>query len=118
MKYNSMENLAKIMRLLGDDNRLAIVISIGKESLPVTGIVQATGLSQTLVSFHLRQLRDAKIVKTRRNGPFIYYSLTERRLLDNLNELSKSANSGEGVLDNVPEVIPHKRFNRKKGQGV
>jgi DNA-binding transcriptional ArsR family regulator len=115
MKHNGMENLAKTLRLLGDDNRLAIIISIGKETLPVTGIVQATGLSQTLVSFHLKQLRDAKIVKTRRNGPFIYYSLTERALLDNLNKLSQSVNSGEKVLE---EAIPHKRFSKQRRQKV
>jgi len=115
MKNNGIENLAKTLRLLGDTNRLAIVVSIGKETLSVTGIMQATGLSQTLVSFHLKQLRDAKMVKTRRNGPFIYYSLTELTLLDSLNQLSQLVNSGEKVLE---EAIPNKRFTKQRRQRV
>lgn len=88
-----MEKLAKILKVLGDPNRLGIVMSIGKDSCSVTEIINATRLSQTLVSFHLRALRNAQIVKTRRNGPFIYYSLSEPTLIDNLNELSQKIDS-------------------------
>ncbi|MCG2775756.1 MAG: metalloregulator ArsR/SmtB family transcription factor [Desulfobacterales bacterium] len=88
-----MEKLEKILKVLGDPNRLGIVMSIGKDSCSVTEIINATRLSQTLVSFHLRALRNAQIVKTRRNGPFIYYSLSEPTLIDNLNELSQKIDS-------------------------
>jgi DNA-binding transcriptional ArsR family regulator len=88
-----VEKLAKILKVLGDPNRLGIVMSIGKDSCSVTEIINATRLSQTLVSFHLRALRNAQIVKTRRNGPFIYYSLSEPTLIDNLNELSQKIDS-------------------------
>ncbi|MBI5641209.1 MAG: helix-turn-helix transcriptional regulator [Nitrospirae bacterium] len=88
----SMESLAKILKALGDANRLGIISSIGKEARSVTEIIDATGLSQTLVSFHLRVLRDAGIVKTERDGPFIYYSLSEPVLLDIIAELSNKIN--------------------------
>lgn len=92
---NGTEKLAKTFKALGDTNRLGIVLCIGKEALSVTEIINATGLSQTLVSFHLRALRDSEIVTTKRDGPFIYYSLSEPALLDILIGLSNSFNSGK-----------------------
>ncbi|HDZ88756.1 MAG TPA: ArsR family transcriptional regulator, partial [Nitrospirae bacterium] len=56
MINNLPEQLARIFKVLGDTNRLGIVMAIGKGSHSVTEIINATGLSQTLVSFHLRVL--------------------------------------------------------------
>lgn len=70
-------------------------MSIGRESRSVTEIIDATGLSQTLVSFHLRALRTAGIVRTERAGPFIYYSLSRPVLLEILTELSNTINAGK-----------------------
>ena len=83
-----MKKLAQFIKILGDTNRLSIIGSIGTKARSVTEIINDTGLSQTLVSFHLRNLRDAGIVTTRRDGPFIYYSLTNLSLIDILDELA------------------------------
>lgn len=83
-----VDQLSRMLKVLGDANRLGILMSIGKDSLSVTEIIHETGLSQTLVSFHLRALRAAGIVSTRRDGPFIYYSLTDTALLDVLKALA------------------------------
>lgn len=96
------EKLAKIFKVLGDPNRLNIVLSIGRDSRSVTEIIDATELSQTLVSFHLKALRDAAIVRTERNGPFIYYSLTESSLMDILDNLARTAASLELIGTKVP----------------
>ncbi len=86
-----MKKLAQFIKILGDANRLAIIRAIGKEALSVSEIIQATNLSQTLVSFHLRALRSSEIVKIRREGPFIYNSLAMPELVDLLDELSQLA---------------------------
>ena len=83
-----MKNLVKILKSLSDLNRLRIVSAIGKSSISVSEIIHATELPQTLVSFHLKTLRNAEVVKTKRNGPFIYYSLSSPNLIDILNDLS------------------------------
>ncbi len=88
-----IEKLSRILKVLGDSSRLSIVMSIGNYSLSVTEIINVTGLSQTLVSFHLRTLREAGIVKPKRDGPFIYYSLSDRSIMDVLNDLSHLKNS-------------------------
>lgn len=90
---SGIEKLAKIFKVLGDYNRLGIVMVINKASRTVTEIINATGMSQTLVSFHLRALRKAEVVTTRREGPFIYYSLTNPSLMDSLDNLSHIINT-------------------------
>jgi DNA-binding transcriptional ArsR family regulator len=80
-------------------------MAIGKESLSVTELVRTTGLSQTLISFHLRIMREADIVRTERNGPFIYYSLSDRSLLGILSALfqTQSLNDKEPDKNRKPE---------------
>ncbi len=89
--HSDIEKIANILKVLGDPNRLSIVMAIGKDSRSVTEIINDTGLSQTLVSFHLKVLRNAVIAKTERNGPFIYYGLTDPGLMDILDDLSRTA---------------------------
>jgi len=47
--------------------------------------VKATKLSQPLVSHHLRVLKENRILETRRNGPFIYYYIKDKKILDAIN---------------------------------
>jgi len=86
-----MKQLAQFVKVLGDSNRLSIIRAIGNDARSVTEIITSTGLSQTLVSFHLQNLRDAGVVNTRREGPFIYYSLSDLNLLDVLETLAVMA---------------------------
>ena len=84
-----MKELAHFIKVLGDANRLAIIHAVGQSARSVTEIIKETGLSQTLVSFHLRVMREKGIVTTRRDGPFIYYSLTAPELYDLIGDLSR-----------------------------
>jgi len=82
----SIKNLSELFKLLAEPNRLKILCSLGLECRPVSDIIEATGLSQTNVSFHLRTLREAGVVRPERRGAFIYYCLPDPellRLLDN-----------------------------------
>ena len=82
------QELARFFKVLGDANRLGIVLTVGLGNRSVSEIIDSTGISQTLVSFHLKVLREARIVKTVRRGPFIFYSLAEPSLLGLLADLS------------------------------
>ena len=107
----AIEKLAGIFKVLGDPNRLGIVMSIGKGSRSVTEIIRITGLSQTLISFHLRALRNVELVKTKRSGPFIYYSLSDPALLDILVGLSTSKGLEERE---TPEFIPDRGLEKQR----
>ena len=74
--------LQYLFQTLGDANRLRILRAIGEETKTVGQIAGETGISQPLVSHHLRILRERQLVTSSRKGPFIHYTLTDRRLLD------------------------------------
>ncbi|MFZ2198974.1 MAG: metalloregulator ArsR/SmtB family transcription factor [Thermodesulfovibrionales bacterium] len=112
---DTTERLARLLKVLGDTTRLGIALSIGRESRSVTEIVNASGLSQTLVSFHLRIMREANVVRTERNGPFIYYSLSDPSLLEVLAELSRTVNGKRLPTEKIPESEP-KRTAKLKGR--
>lgn len=87
--YNDLpvKDLAYLFKLLAEPNRLRILFSMGLECVPVSAIVAKTGLTQTNVSFHLRALREAGLVKGERNGSFVFYCLYDTRLLELLSDL-------------------------------
>lgn len=87
--------LQHLFQTLGEANRLKIIKFIGKKEQSVSEIVEATGLSQPLVSHHLRILRERDILHTKRNGPFIYYKLKNGKLLDALGMFLEIASSAE-----------------------
>ncbi len=65
------EAVEKFLKLIGDSSRLKILYGIGTGEKTVSEIIAATGLAQTLVSFHLKLLRERGIVDlTRNGGPF------------------------------------------------
>jgi DNA-binding transcriptional ArsR family regulator len=68
-----------------------IIQFIGKQSRSVSEIAAAVKLSQQLASHHLKVLREHKILKTRREGPFIYYELNDLRILDALGVFAEIA---------------------------
>jgi DNA-binding transcriptional ArsR family regulator len=91
LRDEHFQTVAFLARSLSDENRLRIIlcVSCGKKS--VSSIVEALGLSQPLVSHHLKELKRSLLVKIERNGPFIYYELVDDRILDVLRTLSTVA---------------------------
>ena len=75
---------ARIFKALAETNRLRILHTIGDGELTVSQIARSGDISQPLVSHHLRALREAGILQTRREGPFVYHSLADPGLLRRL----------------------------------
>ena len=71
-------NLHKISRLFkasSDRTRLRILNLLAQEKLCVCEIMRTLDLPQTKISRHLAYLRKANLVKTRRKGQMVFYSL-------------------------------------------
>ena len=64
-------------RALGDETRLRVLELLGTGEKTVADLIHATELGQSLVSHHLRTLRDAGLVTTRRQGRWIFYSISK-----------------------------------------
>jgi DNA-binding transcriptional ArsR family regulator len=76
------QTVSFLAKSLSDENRLRILLCISSGKKSVGGIVEELGLSQPLVSHHLKELKRSLLVRIERSGPFIYYELSDPRILD------------------------------------
>jgi len=67
-------------RALGDETRLRILEALAGSERCVSDLMDALGLGQSLVSHHLRALREAGLVTVRRDGRRINYTIAESAL--------------------------------------
>lgn len=93
-KVNSVRNkmladedlvkLSEIFKILGEPARLKIIFSLFIiEELCVCDIAAISGISQSAISHHLRVFRNMDLVKYRKEGKIVYYSL-KNKVLKNL----------------------------------
>lgn len=68
---------AQLFKVLGSEPRLELLRMIGQEPRTVGALADATGLSQPLVSQHLRTLRQAGLLAWRRSGKEVTYRLAD-----------------------------------------
>ncbi len=83
-----MKELLSVFKALSHETRLRIVKLLANGELCVCHIVAAVDMSQSRISFHLKILKDAGIVKDRREGKWMHYRLNESDLLKRLLFLS------------------------------
>ena len=69
--------LADIFKVFGDTTRIRILYALMESEMCVCGIAEALGLTQSAVSHQLRNLKQARLVKFRREGKAIFYSLDD-----------------------------------------
>ncbi len=86
---DQFEKLQEYFQILGDARRLRIINFIGKQERTVSEIINETGLSQPLVSHHLKVLKNNQIVVTKREGAFILYKLKDIKFLNILGVLTE-----------------------------
>ena len=75
-----MNELATIFKALSDGTRLRIVKLLEKGELCVCDIVAALDMVQPKISFHLSTLKEAGLIKDRKQGKWTHYSLNEADL--------------------------------------
>jgi DNA-binding transcriptional ArsR family regulator len=92
---NDLRNLQMVFQTLADYNRLGIIKFICEKECSVGEIVKETKLSQPLVSHHLRVLKENGILETKRNGPFIYYFIRDKKILSAINMFLEIFNNSE-----------------------
>ncbi|MEW5948205.1 MAG: ArsR/SmtB-type metalloregulator TsoR [Thermodesulfobacteriota bacterium] len=80
--------LSAICKALSDENRLRILMAISREKKSVSQIVEELGLSQPLVSHHLKELRRNLLLKVERSGPFVYYEIADGEVLQIIKKLN------------------------------
>lgn len=76
----SLYDLAELFKMFGDSTRVKILFALFESELCVGDIAQILNLSQSSVSHQLRILKDSKLVKFRRDGKIIFYSLADEHV--------------------------------------
>ena len=78
-------DLAELFKVFGDSTRSKILYALFEAEMCVCDIALLLGLSQSAISHQLRVLKSAKLVKYRREGKTVFYSLADdhvRRIID------------------------------------
>ncbi|MCB2183086.1 MAG: metalloregulator ArsR/SmtB family transcription factor [Desulfobulbaceae bacterium] len=85
----NLQTLVYLAKCLADENRLRILFCVSKEKKSVSTIVEELQLSQPLISHHLKELKRSLLVTVERSGPFVYYELSDERILSILGKLNE-----------------------------
>ena len=70
-------DLAELFKVFGDSTRIKILYALFESDLCVGDMAQLLNISQSAVSHQLKILKDAKLVKFRREGKIIFYMLDD-----------------------------------------
>lgn len=77
MGNDILSSLVDIFKAMADGTRLKILYSLMQTELCVCDLAAVTGASESAVSHQLRILRSYKLIKYRRDGKILYYSLAD-----------------------------------------
>lgn len=74
------QRIGETFRALGDPTRAKIIYSLLRQELCTCDLAAITGYSESAVSQHLRVLRQLRLVKSRREGRLVHYSLDDAHI--------------------------------------
>jgi len=74
-------DLAELFKVFGDTTRIRILYTLFKSELCVCDIAEILNMTQSAISHQLRVLKQAKLVKSRRDGKQIFYSLDDAHIV-------------------------------------
>jgi ArsR family transcriptional regulator len=111
-----MNDLMTIFKALSDETRLRVIKLLEQGELCVCDITAALDMVQPKVSFHLSALKEAGLIKDRKQGTWIHYSLNEKDLFRRMLILSACERMQDGAISGDRKRLD--AFLGKKEQGV
>jgi DNA-binding transcriptional ArsR family regulator len=83
---DSLPQVADVFKALGDNTRSRILYALRESELCVCEIAFLLGLTPQAVSYHLRLLRVLRLVKYRKEGKTVFYSLDDEHVVSMLQQ--------------------------------
>lgn len=81
MSENVLYDLAELFKVFGDPTRIRLLVALlDNEELSVTDLAETLGMTQSAISHQLRTLKQSKLVKARRDGKSVFYSLDDEHV--------------------------------------
>ncbi|MGB5924652.1 MAG: metalloregulator ArsR/SmtB family transcription factor [Dehalococcoidia bacterium] len=109
------EDQARFLRCIGEPTRLQILELLNQGERCVGELTNVLNKEQSLVSHHLRALKECNIVKERQEAQKVYYQLTDARLARLI--IDCEALMKELLLYKCQEVNYERKGNQKSGEG-
>jgi ArsR family transcriptional regulator len=81
----SLYEVADLFKLFGDSTRLGILWALSESEMCVCDLCALLKMKQPAVSHQLKNLKQSRIVKARRDGKIVYYSLDDEHIRELLN---------------------------------
>jgi ArsR family transcriptional regulator len=81
-----VRGVAELFKVMGDPTRAQIVHALAYEELCVCDLAAVLGMNVSAVSHHLRVLRNLHLVKFRKEGRIVYYSLDDAHVISLVTE--------------------------------
>lgn len=78
---NMLFDLAELFKIFGDSTRIRIMSALFKTEMCVCDIAELLKMTQSAISHQLRILRQSKLVKTRKDGKTVFYSLADEHVM-------------------------------------
>jgi DNA-binding transcriptional ArsR family regulator len=86
MTVHAVSALAETFRILGDPTRVRILDALATGELCVCDIAELVGISESAVSHQLRLLRGMRLVRPRRAGRQVYYTIDDHHIMSLLQQ--------------------------------
>ena len=74
---NDMQDLAELFRVFGDTTRIRILFALFEAEVCVCDLAEILGMTQSAVSHQLRLLKSSGLIRARRQGKSVFYSLAD-----------------------------------------
>ena len=75
-----ISDLADLFKVFGDSTRLKILFALFGQAVCVGDLAQSLNMTQSAISHQLKALKQAKLIKSRREGKTIFYSLADEHV--------------------------------------
>lgn len=76
----TLYDLAELFKIFGDSTRIKILYALFEAEMCVCDIARLLNMTQSAISHQLRLLKQSKLVKSRRDGKTVYYSLADEHV--------------------------------------
>jgi ArsR family transcriptional regulator len=79
-KEETLYDLAELFKVFGDTTRIKIICALFESEMCVCDIAALLNMNQSAISHQLRVLKQARLVKYRKDGKVVYYSLDDEHV--------------------------------------
>jgi ArsR family transcriptional regulator, lead/cadmium/zinc/bismuth-responsive transcriptional repressor len=74
--------VAELFSALSDTSRIRIIAALTDGEMNVSALAELVGISESAVSHHMRHLRQMRLVRGRKDGRYVFYTLDDDHIAD------------------------------------